>query len=131
MVFFLSTYTAYVNGMKDEGYIYRNMITNIYYLLPLLSIIYTDMKKKRKPVLLPYLLLFYKLYSDSVFCHAKGVISTYFFTNYILSYGLFCGYCFYKGAVALEENRKSGNKIVILYMSIYVILLMISLFKAM
>ncbi len=123
--------TQLVNGMKDEGYIYRNMITNMLLLLPFaIYYLYRHEKEKKTSFITLFAIIFINYAVIVYFAMTKGIISTYFFYKLHFILWLILWILFYKGAVALEENRKSGNKIVILYMSIYVILLMISLFTS-
>ncbi len=120
--------TQLMNGMKDEGYIYRNMITNMLLLLPFaIYYLYRHEKEKKSNFITVFTIVFINYAVIMYFAMTKGIISTYFFYKLHFILWLILWVLFYKGSLAIEENVKKGKEIVATYLCVYVILLIFSL----
>ena len=120
--------TQVVTGMKDEGYIYRNMITNMLLLLPFaIYYLYRHEKEKKSSFITTFAIVFVNYAVIVYFAMTKGIISTYFFYKLHFILWLILWVLFYKGSLAIAEKGKKGKGMVVTYMSVYVILLIFSL----
>ncbi len=120
--------TQVVTGMKDEGYIYRNMITNMLLLLPFaIYYLYRHEKEKKSSFITTFAIVFVNYTVIVYFAMTKGIISTYFFYKLHFILWLILWVLFYKGSLAIAEKGKKGKGMVVTYMSVYVILLIFSL----
>ncbi|MBO5478118.1 MAG: hypothetical protein J6A04_00045 [Clostridia bacterium] len=120
--------TQLMNGIKDEGYIYRNMITNLILLIPFsIYYIYKQIKEKKIDFITLFAVIFV-LYTIIVyFAMVKGIISTYFFYKLHFILWMIMWMLCYRGINTIEKEVKMGDIIVKTYMLCYVGLFIVAL----
>lgn len=116
------------NVIQVEGYIYRNLYSNILLFIPFL--IYYLVKEKREKkvnfdviaiiVLIAYMCVLYV----GIF---KLNISTYYFFKTYFVLWQFVIYLFYRGICYMIEDKKYGKYVSIGYIGIYIIIMIVSL----
>lgn len=114
--------------IQMEGYIYRNLYSNVILFLPFVIYYFVREKKLQFDVIGVVILLIYMcvLYIGIFKLH----ISTYYFFKTYFALWLLILYLFFKGACYLNEHTKYGNVIISVYIGIYVLLMVVSFFTS-
>lgn len=114
---------------KIEGYIYRNLITNILLLIPFGIYFFYSQWKAKKWSFLDLFAMIYIIYMMLVgIAMTKELISTYYFYKLYFILWLVMWSLFYLGAMNMMEKSKKGAKIVYGYIICYIAILVVSLF---
>ncbi len=109
------------NVIQVEGYIYRNLFSNVLFFIPFM--LYYLIKEKKIPFVVIgsiFWILYMCVLYLSIF---KLNVSTYYFfkTYFVLWQFVIC--LFFKGICCLVEEKKYGNVVVTMYVGIYVALM--------
>lgn len=116
------------NIIQMEGYIYRNMYSNIILFLPFMIYYLAKEKKLQFDIITIIIWIIYMcvLYVSIFKLH----ISTYyFFKTYFVLWQLVI-YLFFKGICYIVENKKYGEILTSAYVCVYVLLMVISFFTS-
>ncbi len=110
-----------LENIKTEGYIYRNMITNVLLLIPFsVYFLYHIIKNRKMSFMLVFFIIFI-LYMILIGVAMKmQMISTYYFYKLHFILWVIMWILCYKGAITIIENSKIGDIIVKTFMIFYV-----------
>lgn len=116
------------NVIQVEGYIYRNMYSNIILFLPF-AIYYLAKEKKLQFDIISVIIwvLYMCVLYVSIF---KLNISTYYFFKTYFVLWQFAIYLFFRGICYINEEKKYGKILTLIYVSIYILLMIMSFFTS-
>ncbi len=108
-----------------EGYIYRNLFSNLLLFIPFFVYYFKKQAKINFHMLLTWCLVIYMciLYLGT----RKGLVSTYYFYKTYFVMWLVMLYGFYRGMVHTVENTKYGKWITGLYITLYILIMVFML----